>query len=473
MNKLIVGLGLIVGFVQTGFAQQNSFNQSGNGLGSLFATDYQSLGINPGNLGWNKEMGGSNFAIGFLELDFAVHSTLLDKDALRSLVSTGGDNAFLSTYAEKREAAEKIASSNLRFSVNSRWAGFSFTTKAIGGFGFSLSDHLSMGIHINKAGSDVFFNGALANYFDVKYDENGNQLGSDYNEDDVESGRASNPVMASKLFDGTDIGYMWYRQISLGYGMGVIKTNLLSIYPGIGVNYLMGQGIFRFAAKDGKLSAFNSFNPSFDVDYAGVSSQSQSSGGNLSSVGGGLGVDLGANVVLLDKFRFSMALTGLGSINWKGNALKANDFLVDSTSSKGFDSYNFVKEVAEDVQNGTIKWSDGESERIMTPAFIRLGAGMKLAKILKAGVDFSFPLNDVPGSIDGGTLALGAEVDLKVVKVTTGYTINKDYGNSIPFGISFDLAVYEFGFASRDIASFILADGNTISMSMGFLRFKF
>jgi len=471
MKNWILGIGAAFLTIGAQAQMDNSFNNSGNGLGSLFATDYQSLGVNPGNLGCNKDLGGSNFALGLLEMDFTIHSTILSKDAMRKGIASVEEGGFLKSYDDKRNAAESIAQSDVRFAFNSRWLGFSFTTK-IGGVGFSLSDHLSMGLNVNELGADVLFNGALSDYFDIKYDENGNELGPNYNEDDVASAKASNPVMASQLFDGTDIGYMWYRKLSVGVGVGLIQTNLLKIYPGIGLNYLMGQGIFQLKAEDGELVAFNAFSPSFNVDY-GSTHSSTTLGGSLTSIGNGLGVDLGANVVLQDKYRFSMAFTGLGAINWNGNALKADDFLVDSTGSQGFDSYNFVKEFADEVKDGSIKWSEGESETYMTPAIIRMGAGMSLSKIVTVGADFSFPLNDVPGSVDGGTLALGGALDLKVLQLTTGYIMNSDYGNSVPIGLTIDLKVYEFGFASRDLFSFFASDGNTISFSTGFLRFKF
>ena len=73
------------------------FTSTGRGVSTTFATDYQALGINPANLGWDKEFKGKTIAFGFLETGFSFDSKIINNPAVSEVRSIPFNLSFDST----------------------------------------------------------------------------------------------------------------------------------------------------------------------------------------------------------------------------------------------------------------------------------------------------------------------------------------------------------------------------------------
>src|ERR1700744_5603468 len=102
MKKYYTSFLLAISF--SGYAQyeNSSFTNTGRGCATTFATDYEALGINPANLGWNWKFSDKKFAMGFAEFGASITSDALTKSQLRSSISAiiGGNSNNL-TYQDK------------------------------------------------------------------------------------------------------------------------------------------------------------------------------------------------------------------------------------------------------------------------------------------------------------------------------------------------------------------------------------
>jgi hypothetical protein len=170
-------------------------------------------------------------------------------------------------------------------------------------------------------------------------------------------------------------------------------------------------------------------------------------------------------------------VTNIGSITWKGNVYTANDALLTDLSSTGLDSYNVLDGIDQFVsKDGVVQWQGEKSRTVALPTNMRLGAGLLLGEIAEVGVDAVVPLNDEPGGYDKAVIGIGGDLrPLKWLQLSAGVVTGGDYDTKLPVGITFDVAhgTWEFGVASRDAITFFTQDRPTISLCMGFLRFRF
>ena len=169
MKKILVFVLTLA--TSTSFAQigLSSFTSVGRGGATTFATDYQAVGINPANLGWEYRFDGKKVALGFNEMTYSIHSEALTKDELRdeirSLIKRDSTNKF--TYQEKVQAAQDFANSGLAFNVDYGSIGFSVMTEKLGGIGFRINDRFSFYSQLGETASEILFKGRTANYFDI------------------------------------------------------------------------------------------------------------------------------------------------------------------------------------------------------------------------------------------------------------------------------------------------------------------
>ncbi len=137
MKKIYIILFLAVSLGVQAQYENSSFTNTGRGCATTFATDYEALGINPANLGWNWKFSDKKFAMGFAEFGASITSDALTKSQLRSSVSAiiGGHSNNL-TYEDKIGAASTFAQSGTTMNLDMSIFGFALTTKKAGGFAF-------------------------------------------------------------------------------------------------------------------------------------------------------------------------------------------------------------------------------------------------------------------------------------------------------------------------------------------------
>lgn len=484
MKKIIALFALTFGSISL-FAQYelSSFTSTGRGGATTFATDYQAIGINPANLGWQYKFDDKTAAFGLNEITFSAKSDALTKQEVRNMFSK---DAKSFTYEEKIAAARNFTDAGFALNFDYGAMGFAFYNEKFGGLGFRINDRVQTYMKFGETASDILFLGKRAPYFDQYLLDDGTTIAAtDYDaavDTTINLGTATSPLAISQLLEGTEINMSWIREYNLSYGRKIIDGDGdLQLYVGGGVKYLQGLALLEVKAEDGELTAYSSVTPFFDIDYGTAALTNPSSvvqkGAIPNSVGSGFGFDLGANAILFEKLKIGAAITNIGSITWDGNVYNVQDTLVIDTKDEGLENYN----VFQGVQNitgkdGLFKWSGENKKTVALPTVIRLGASMEFGEKIELGVDLLVPGNKVPGNYENVVLGLGGDFKLgKVLKLSGGFVTGGNYATQIPLGITFSSlsGSYEFGIASRDAVSFFKDKGATLSLSIGFLRFRF
>lgn len=141
------------------FAQyeNSSFTNTGRGCATTFATDYEAIGINPANLGWDWKFSDKKFAMGFAEFGASISSDALTKSQMRSSISAifSGKSSNLS-YDDKIGAASTFAQAGTTMNLDASIFGFAFTSKKAGGFAFRINDHVQLYTKFGSNAANLF-----------------------------------------------------------------------------------------------------------------------------------------------------------------------------------------------------------------------------------------------------------------------------------------------------------------------------
>ncbi|MFH0866674.1 MAG: DUF5723 family protein [Bacteroidota bacterium] len=460
--KKILAFSFIIFFSYAVIAQKelSSFSATGSGVATAFLSDYQCLGINPANLGWQRNKAPLHFSLA--EVGASVYSDALRKKEIKHDFIFGGKTHF--TTQEKIDAAEAFAGNKFTANADVAWLSVAFQKPKFGGLAFSVREHTAFSSVFNKDFAEIVFEGYHASYFDSLV-VNGTDT----------TGYASLPKTIGELADGSKVTGSWYREYVIGYGRKIFETEKFSIYVGADVKYLGGYGIFDLAAENGKLTGFSALSPVLDVNYD-FSSPSQLSGDAMKTVGSGFGFDFGATITLFKNLNISAAINDIGSIKWNGNVYEANDTLINNVVSQGFYSYSMVDEMKDLVQDsGLFKWSGLESHTVALPSNFRFGMSYQLGELTNIGLDCYVPLNHKTGNFEKAIVSVGANFGLgDFLVLSIGFGTGGNYDFVIPAGITIEMKDrrWEIGVASRDAITFFKKDNPTISAACGFLRFN-
>lgn len=473
MVKQLFTLTLLLGIISLtakGQIERSAFKSTGRaGVATTFATDYQTLSINPANLGWKPD-NGKNISIGFMEGAYSIYSQALTKQQLRNDITDFSGESL--NYSGKIRAAEDFANEGFQIDADVTWLGGAFQNETIGGIGFRINERAQWSSEFNGTVSAILFRGFNADYFDQRNVSQGDTTGV-----------SQNPQLFSNLFDGSEIKFNWIREYNLSYGRKIASFGDIELFGGIGLKYIQGIGHIRMKVDGNSLKAYSATSPALDIDYGDAASQNPSAikkgdGAIPKSVGNGFGLDIGINAQFKEKLKVGLAVNDIGSVTWDGNVYELNDTRLKTLQDDGFDSYNIINEVQEITSDsGLFKW-DGEKERqTQLPTNVRLGASYEIIEdFLHVGTDLVLPGNDAPGNFGNAMWAIGGDIQpLPWFKFSTGFITGGNYRTNIPVGAQFILAggTYEMGIASRDAVTFFRDNGPTLSLSTGFLRFRF
>jgi Family of unknown function (DUF5723) len=466
----------------------SAFTLTGMGAATPFARDYQSLGINPGNLDITPEYDHYG-TLGISEGAFSIYSELLTKPELRQNIFREDIKEF--SQSQQRDLAIEFAKSNNAIDVDIMSLGFSMHTEKSGTFAFSTRDRVDFYSKLGSTVSELVWLGYNASYFDSlvvnigngQFDTIPNTTDIDPSKLDIVSGftNLANAQSLSELLQGTKVGFSWFREFSLGYGKRILRTTDMEIHGGLGFKILVGQGMMEIEGAGGTAQAFSALSPLFNVDFDGAEEQNPSYLGKdappLQPVGFGFGVDLGATVIYKKNFILSAAVNDIGSIKWDGNLYKLKDIQLLDFENSGLESADIMEQVDQlNGSNGLLSWQ-GETSRVTKlPTTMRLGLGYDNVELFKVGIELVAPLSDDLTNMQSAAVAIGGEIrPLPWLHLQAGYTQGGNYGSKIPLGIYFTIGsgTYEFGIASRDALTFFRDNDPTISMAFGFLRFRF
>lgn len=463
-------------------SELSAFTSTGRaGVSTTFVTDYQCVGINPANLGWKPSYEGKKVTTSTMEFTFSLYSAALSKPDLRETFIKGTNTRL--TSDEKKQAAKEFADAPMAMNINVNTFSLAAQFEKVGGFALVVRERVQWYSVFNPVASDILFNGYNASYFDVKLDTAGNNVTDSANAEKLTAkGVASKPGLYSDVLGGSKVQATWLREFNLSYGRYITQSEDFSLYAGVGLKYLVGMGIVDISIDNNGFRGYSSLSPSFNIDYgtAALTNPSYLPQDSTSTipkpVGSGFGADIGISIIIKEKFKLGVAVADIGSVTWTGNVFTAQDDTISSTKSGGWDSYNVIKESKNFFGDGTFAWVGDSRKKVPLPTVLRAGASYKFGEALELGADMIMPFNDFSGSYQNAFFGVGADIKpFKWLILSTGFTTGGNYGFNLPVGlrIAVPTGTWEFGIASRDAITFFSDNAPTISLSTGFLRFRF
>lgn len=486
-RKIVRGVAATVlfpAFAAQAQTELSVFSATGRAAATTFVTDYQAIGINPANLGWRARYAGKHFAVGLLEGTYSVHSDALTRDDMRDRVL---NTDLIFTQAQKEEAGRIFANAGAMANADLMAIGSAYTHDELGGFGFQMRDRIQVSTRMGPRMAELVFEGYHADYFDLLVLATGDTI-SNYADMSPDSlalvvlGVATEPQVLGRLLNGSHIGMTWYREFNLSYGRHLVRNDDFELHAGVGFKYLLGIGIVDIRAEDDDVNGFSSLSSDFQIDYqqGDWMPGARLTGGKLAfpdAVGRGFGVDLGLSMLISGSWKIGASVTNLGAIRWTGNVYTANDGNLVELATAGLENYNFINGIEDFATNsGLLEWERGRERRVPLASVARVGLGKSIGERAELGADVILPLNQEAGSLESPVIAVGGDVrPFRWLQFSAGVMTGGGQQVKLPAGITFiaGKGTYEAGFASRDVITFFTQRNPTLSLSMGFLRFRF
>jgi hypothetical protein len=472
MRKLLLAAILMVisSFVMFAQTEMTAFTAAGGGYSTTYLNDYQCLGINPANLGWQKNS--QRFNLGFLEFSGSLYSEPLSR---KQIFNDLLDIDFQLSVEEKMQAAKNFADARFFGAASLMYLGFSYQDENFGGIAFNIRERLIWQSYYNQQSANFLFMGWRDPYFDQKIL---NQAG-----DTIEA-ISSNPLYSAQICGNSNMNYFHVREFNLGYGRKIISFNdHVDWYMGVNLKYLVGFAAFQYNQyMDGDIIGFSAFSPFYGVEHD-EPTPSAIDGTGLKKSGTGFGIDLGTSFQVFDDFKIGFALNDIGQINWNGNAYDGYNVRAYKIDSEGINNYNAFEQgglISVDAHpDDPEDWQGVEGKKIKLPMHLRAGASYRFADWVEAGTDLYVPMGEkVPGIYESPVFGIGANFEPAAwVQLSTGLVTGGETGTSIPLGIVFrqinNEASWLIGIASGDISTLFINNNPKLSVCTGFLRFVF
>lgn len=447
------------------------------GAVTAVVNDWEAIGINPSNLGWENN---HKFSISILNVGLSAQSSALDFQTLKNALLHPGDTFSMAQKQHFADVFSKKDGLNMYGDVN--WLAMSFHFAKIGGFAVNLRDRVTAHLTLSPTTADILFNGLNS---------------AAYQDSTITSQKIS------KILAGTNFGYYHYRELNLDYGRELFKiggggkgsvssfdtrsnTNVggsdtgsydaLEVYGGVGVKYLWGlANVFAEATGSG-IDAHSAISSSYGINYGNIPGFTSTSVSNLfNNTGHGYAVDIGISAAY-KKWKLGIAATDLGSILWQHNTLTAVDTNMPKLNSNnyGIDSWSSIGDFAFS-NNSIMNFRPGPDYSLALPAKLRTGISYTINKHITLSSDVVLPLNNTVGNIETPFYAVAGQFNLvRGISISAGFAGSQVYGFDMPLGITLGLKNYiEFYIATCDVLTYFNRQKNpNISLAFGMLRFN-
>jgi hypothetical protein len=500
---LIFALGMMLVLNTTAISQTefSAFNLTGHGQSTVFATDYQCLGINPANTAVKYGEFDRRVAFGFGEAAFSLHSgVLLKKELMQNLFRTDFNSI---DQSQQLDYAYQFSQENNAFDLDVTNFAISANMGKLGSLAFGIRDRVDFYSKFGPKVSELIWLGKNANdifqdlqiqFDDGTLDTIANDpaalaaylgtLGSDTALISTIQGltNASSSNM-NDLLQGTKIHFSWIREFNFAYSRPIFESDEWSLYAGLGFKILRGQALMSLDANNGKTEAFAGFSPMFNIEFDEDSVPSgfgkfSPSLSNPKPIGFGSGVDIGVSLNYKKNFFFSAAINDIGGMNWKTDIYEFSDDTLLSLDYGGMQNVDIANNISQiSLGSDFLKWRKNlvpYNTRLATT--FRMGIGIYLMDRIKLGLDLAAPMNNQVGNLQKGVYTIGGEVRLPLnLKISLGMTKGGNYNTTrLTAGISMMAfnGIYEWGIASRDLITFLSDNEPTVSLAFGFLRFR-
>lgn len=490
MKKLLFFLSFLIANTYAVFGQAEGSVVSATaraGVATTFVTDYQSIGINPANLGLRSKYETKHITFGLLETNASFFAKGVTTKQMNDLIFNGGNLAPTTQVL----ASNLFAGNNISANVDIMLLGIAFQYDKLGGLAFSVNDVMRGNGNLSQNFTDFTFSGGLAmEYFDQLRTNNNTIVANDPSQyqyyttpaggNGIASGISSQGVSLGRVFKGTDVKAHYYRTFNAAYGREVFRNDVFNVSAGVGLKYVMGYYYMDIQAKDGVLQGNVADNPLLSGLSENFNVPDKDNGWNfISPQGNGFGFDIGGTAEIYEKVKVGISLVNVGGIKYTNNTYEVKDTTVYELK---YDSYTA------DAFNETVFWTEGKSFTAKLPTTLRLGGSVALfEKRVEVGGDIIIPLNKAAGNINKAIFAVGGDFYLKRwIKLSSGASIGGNYATSVdgsyathvcvPLGftlIAGENGGWEFGMSTRDIISLIDMKGKSPLYSAGICMFRF
>ena len=438
--------------------EQSSFGATGRGgTATSFVTDYQALGINPANLGFQTKYA---FSLGIAELGYGIYSEALVKDDVRAILFNNEDSI---TAAQSEVLAQAFLNEGIQFNVDVMAVGFSLRVPKFGTLAFSVTGHAAYNSKFDGEAANIIFEGYdYAGYFDTVIVTPTEIYGVAYE-----------PLSLSELFGDSEFKFDVNTSFNFGYGLKLFGSEeTISAYAGIGFKYILGYGYLDMHSDGSTITGISALGLDILDLEAGITSPITASAAE--PVGRGTGWDFGFSLKIRDALTASASIVDIGKMKYTANVLQINDFVLDTVSFSGVTSTDPIQIISDMLNEQDLIEYSGLSEfEVSLPTKLRLGASLKINDLLDVGLDAVFPMNEVAGAIETPVIGVGAQLTLfEILNLSAGLSAGGGYAYNIPAGIGLDFKIWEIGVATRDALTWFGETSPNVSMAIGVLRFK-
>jgi len=415
-----------------------------SGALTAVAQDWEAIGVNPANLGWN-----TNHSFSFTILNAGISG---QSEGMRF---SGLMDAFYGTSLLTRANAwQGILGSRDGMNTNAdvNWFAISFKVHEVPGtFAVNMTDKIASNAFLGLNASQAI-------------NPSGDRVYSD--------------ATTLALLNGTNLTYTHYREINLDYGVRLFNlggtqsdtytpaTSCFSfsnsgeatgIYAGIGVKYIMGIANVNGSVSNGALAA------QYDINeyYPNIPS------GFFNTPGQGEAIDLGIGIIH-GRWKAGVSLIDIGSIRWHHG--------YKTTTDTGIASIIHGSDFINELKNGTLPGSSQQSDYTTSlPSEMKGGVSYYVNKRVSLSSDIILPINNVPGGLAGPYFALGSQLKVsKHITLSPGLAVSVNDEWAIPVGVTINATSnLEFYMGTGDITSYIGKSNADVSLAVGFLRLYF
>jgi hypothetical protein len=478
-----------IGISAFGQYESSSFTLTGLGAATPFARDYQALSINPANLdlktGYEQKK-----TMGFFDFTSSIYTELLNKQQMVDGL-TGKAKKKALTYEEQLAKVDELTMKPTAIDADLLTFGASIRTEKLGSFAFALRERFDFYSRIDRSLTELLWMGNQSSYFDslVVLTSSGSDstIARPDNIDPSQFNILSAFISSAQALSGRQIignsaiGFTWMREFNFGYGKRLIKTKDFEFHGGISAKYLMGQGIVELDGS--QRTAFSSLSPFLSADY-NLSEQAISNPSALSPdapkfkpVGQGFGLDVGGTFIVKEHFIINAAINDIGEMRWDGNVYELGEGNVTEFDAAGIETLDPAEVLNPfDILGSLLIWKGEESRTTRLNTTTRFGVGFEQLQKLRIGFDVIAPMNDNKANLQEAAINAGIEfTPWPWLHLQTGFSDGGNYGRRMPAGIYFTAreGAYEMGIATRDLLTLLEDENPTISMALGFLRFRY
>ena len=431
-----LSLALLVSFLGSSvWAQQTGVDLLGSAVPSITALGHHSIGVNPSLLASDRPFFYASqnelipdslsrrerrnarrnqrlrFFSGF-EGALIVETPLLDGTPLARFAGTS--KAW--SLEERRDAANRLAASPTRADAGLRWAGWSRHGRR-GGWAWTVEDRYSATVVPSVALAEHVMLGPASSLYDQVVLTDGTTIGVDSLTDDqfgmVEMGlREGGALMALELLAGSSLAVEHVRSYGVGFGLKVMDSRAMKLSIGASLRYLRGTGYYEVNTDE--KWAFAAFNRGFGAEL--VASEA-TLGSALRPAGFGVALDLAARVEFANLWFASIAVTDIGSMDWRGERYSLNNPVTnfENWSAGGGGVFDLLNEGL--APSALFIEATPERRVVDMPTRVTVNGGMRIGKNQILGIELGAPLNDAllkkPAVIGlGGQIKIGSIISM-------------------------------------------------------------